>query len=46
MSIKPTSIKLPEELHNKVREQAAAEDRTVSNMIVYILNQYYKAKAD
>lgn len=41
-----TSIKVPEELRKKLRAQAEEEERTVSNMIVYILKQYYKDKAE
>ena len=46
MNIKPTSIKLPEDIHEKIRKQAEEEERTVSNMIVYILKQYYKTKVN
>lgn len=41
-----TSIKLPAELEEKIKAQAEEEERTVSNMIVYIVKQYYKDKAE
>lgn len=41
-----TSIKIPRELAEKLRAQAEEEERTVSNMIVYIVKQYYKDKAE
>lgn len=40
------SISLPKELEEKVKEQANEEERTVSNMIMYIVKQYYKNKAE
>lgn len=40
------SISLPKELELKVKEQASEEERTVSNMITYIVKQYYKNKAE
>lgn len=46
MSNFSTSIKIPESLLEKLRAQAEEEERTVSNMIVYILKQYYKDKAE
>lgn len=46
MSNFSTSIKIPENLLEKLRAQAEEEERTVSNMIVYILKQYYKDKAE
>lgn len=41
-----TSIKIPAELAEKLKQQASDEERTVSNMIVYIVKQYYKDKAE
>lgn len=41
-----TSIKIPTELAEKLRAQAEEEERTISNMIVYIVKQYYKDKAE
>ena len=46
MSNYATSVKIPDEILEKLRNQAEEEERTVSNMIVYILKQYYKDKAE
>lgn len=37
-----TSIKIPNELYEKIKEEATNEERTVTGEIVYILKQYFK----
>lgn len=40
--MKPTSIKIPEELLSKLKEDAEENERSISSEIIYICKQYFK----
>jgi len=42
--MKPTSIRLSEELYQKVKEESDKEKRSITKQIEYIVEAYYKAK--
>lgn len=42
--IQPTSIRLSEELYNKIKEDAEKEKRSMTKQIEYMLLQYYEMK--
>lgn len=42
--MKPTSIRLPEELLKKVTEDAEANKRSITKQIEYIIEKYYEIK--
>lgn len=41
-TVKPTSVRLPEDLKKKVTDKAKKEGRTFNGHIVYILNKFGK----
>lgn len=43
-NIRPTSIRLDEELYNKIQEDAKKEKRSISKQIEYMILQYYEMK--
>lgn len=38
----PVSFRIPPDLYKKIKERAEKEGRTVTNMIIYILTQFFK----
>ena len=42
MAIKPTSIRLREELYEKIRKDAEEEKRSITKQIEYIIEAYYR----
>lgn len=38
----PTSIRLPQELYERVADEAKEQKRSISSQIEYILEQYFK----
>ena len=42
--MQPTSIKMPADLYEKVKAEAAEQERSISGEIIYILKQYFKSK--
>ena len=42
MAIKPTSIRLSEELYEKIRKDAEEEKRSITKQIEYIIEAYYR----
>ena len=41
---KPTSIRLREELHEKIKKDAEKDKRSITKQIEYIIETYYKIK--
>ena len=41
---KVTSIRLPDEMYNKVQTEAIDKKRSITKQIEYIIEQYYKIK--
>lgn len=41
----PTSIRLPDELYEKVKADADEKKRSITKQIEYIIEQYYKIKS-
>ena len=44
IKLKPTSIRIDEELLKKLKEEAEKESRSVSKHIEYIIKQYYEMR--
>ena len=42
--IKPTSIRLDQEIYQKIKADAEKEKRSISKQIEYIIIQYYEMK--
>nr|WP_325195161.1 ribbon-helix-helix protein, CopG family [uncultured Oscillibacter sp.] len=42
--VQPTSIRLSEDLYNKIKEDAEQEKRSMTGQIEYMLLQYYELK--
>ena len=42
--MKPTSIRLDDEIYNKVKEDADKDKRSLTKQIEYIIAQYYELK--
>lgn len=42
MAIYPTSIRLSEELYNKIKQDAENEKRSITKQIEYMLEKYYE----
>ena len=42
MSNMPTSIRLSEEIYEKIKEEANKEKRSLSKQIEYIIEKYYE----
>lgn len=40
----PTSIRLPDELYKKVKNDAEEKKRSITKQIEYIIEQYYNIK--
>lgn len=40
------SVTVPKELHEKLLEEAEYEDRSVSNLVLKIIKDYYKIKTE
>lgn len=40
----PTSIRLPDDLYEKVKADADEKKRSITKQIEYIIEQYYKIK--
>lgn len=41
---KPTSIRLDQQIYEKIKEEAIKEKRSISKQIEYIIVQYYEMK--
>lgn len=41
-SAKPTSIRLNDELYNKIKQDADKEKRSITKQIEYMLSKYYE----
>lgn len=39
-----TSIKIPNELYEKIQKESQEEERNITGQIIYIIKQYYKDK--
>lgn len=46
MTMKSTSVRLPEELHEKIAEQATKEVRSFNGQLVIILRKYFEMTED
>jgi len=44
MEMYPTSIRLPEETHSKIKADASKHKRSITKEIEYIIAQYYVFK--
>lgn len=44
MAIKPTSIRLNEEIYEKVKKEAEQQKRSITKQIEYIIEAYYEIK--
>lgn len=40
----PTSIRLPDDLYEKIKSEADEKKRSITKQIEYIVEQYYKIK--
>jgi predicted transcriptional regulator len=38
----PDTLRLPDDLKKKIKDQAEKENRSFSNMVITILKEYYK----
>lgn len=45
-NIKPTSIRLNADIYEKVKDDADREKRSISKQIEFIIEKYYKIKAE
>ena len=44
MPMKPTSIRMNEDLYKKVKEEADEQKRSMSKQIEYIIEKYYEIR--
>ena len=42
--IQPISIRMPESLYNKIKNDADKDKRSVSKQVIYMLEKYYEIK--
>ncbi len=42
MPVSPTSIRLSEELYNRIKQDAENEKRSITKQIEYMLEKYYE----
>jgi hypothetical protein len=42
--LKPTSIRLDDELYDKIKVEAEKDKRSITKQIEYIIQQYYELK--